>query len=189
MNKLLNMYTRFSNKITVPEKYIISYKNKLKEDWDMFVLLLAFQNSFIIPIDLSLSPKFSENIGYIVFDSFVDLLFLADMVIMCLTSYLDVTGVEVFHSNSIIYKYVRSWRFLMDFLALMGNGLIAQYAPGFKLLGFFKLSRILRLGGLISRLNVPEEIKAILNLLKLTLYLFIYLHILGCTWWGIISIN
>ena len=34
-------WTRFKKMIKVPEKYIISYKNDIKERWDIFVLLLA----------------------------------------------------------------------------------------------------------------------------------------------------
>ena len=50
------MWTKIMNKLdkmVVPEKYIISYKNKKKENWDYFVLVLAFQNSLNIPIDLA----------------------------------------------------------------------------------------------------------------------------------------
>lgn len=43
-------------KILLPERYIISFKNKRKEQWDYFVLILAFQNSLCIPIDLAFQP-------------------------------------------------------------------------------------------------------------------------------------
>jgi hypothetical protein len=43
--------------------------------------------------------------------------------------------------------------------------------PPFKIFGIFKMIRILRIGAMIMKLNVPEETKAILNLSKLVFYL------------------
>jgi len=46
------------------EKYIISMKNPMKEKWDFFILLLAFQNSLVIPIDMSFEPEWAQNMFY-----------------------------------------------------------------------------------------------------------------------------
>ena len=51
-------------KIKIRKKSIISFKNPLKERWDLFVLILAFQNSFIIPLDISFQMAWTENIVY-----------------------------------------------------------------------------------------------------------------------------
>ncbi len=48
----------------IPERFIISHRNKVKESWDFFVLALAFQNSFIIPIDMAFEPNFGKSILY-----------------------------------------------------------------------------------------------------------------------------
>ncbi len=113
-------------------------------------------------------------------------MFLVDMLLMCCTSYIDKMGIEITNSNFIIIRYVSSFRFLCDFGAVLGTGFITSNNPTFKIFGFFKMIRILRLGGLISRLNVQEEFKALLKLVKFTIYLFVYLHVLGCTWWAVI---
>ena len=49
--------------------------------------------------------------------------------------------------------------------------------------------RIMRLGGIIARMNVPEDMKALLNLIKFTFYLWLLVHVLGCSWFMVISIN
>ena len=86
-------------------------------------------------------------------------------------------------------KYIFSFRFLADTFAILGTGLITSYVPQFKFFGFFKMFRILRLGTLITKMNVPEHIKAIMNLMKLVFYLCLGVHIIGCFWFFVISIN
>ena len=87
-SKVIKKYwNKFKKNIKVPEKYIISYKNNYKERWDIFVLLLALQNSFIIPLDLAFEPKFTSYKGFANFDLFVDIIFVIDMIIMFFTSY------------------------------------------------------------------------------------------------------
>lgn len=90
---------KFYDSIKIPEKYIISVKNKCKDVWDIFILLLALQNSILIPLDFSFKPAFVEFSFYKVFDLMVDLCFLIDMILMCLTSYRDRKGVEIFDSR------------------------------------------------------------------------------------------
>ena len=87
-------------------------------------MLLAFQNSLIIPIDISFEPKWASNFFYQIFDNMVDLLFFVDMTLMCITSYLDVKGKEVTDSYKIMRKYVFSIRFITDALAILGTGIV-----------------------------------------------------------------
>lgn len=108
----------------MPEKYIVSFKDSRKESWDKFILILAIQNSFIIPIDLCFQPEFTHGEGFVLFDTIVDLIFMFDMVLMFFTSYLDKRGNEVKDTNMIAAKYVWSFRFLCDFLAVLGTGFL-----------------------------------------------------------------
>jgi hypothetical protein len=76
----------------IPDKYLISYKSGTKDLWDKFILILAIQNSFIIPIDLAFKPEFTKIPWFKLFDALVDILFVIDMVLMFLTTYLDSKG-------------------------------------------------------------------------------------------------
>lgn len=40
--------------------------------------------------------------------------------------------------------------------------------------------RVFRMGGMIAKLNIPEETKATLNIFKLVFYLFLFLHATAC---------
>jgi hypothetical protein len=111
------------------------------------------------------------------------------MILMFVTSHLNKIGIEIFDSHQIMKKYMFSFRFLADTFAILGTGLITSYVPQFKFFGFFKMFRILRLGTLITKMNVPEHIKAIMNLMKLVFYLCLGVHIVGCVWFFVISIN
>ena len=41
----------------------------------------------------------------------------------------------------------------------------------------------------MAKLNVPEHVKAMINLVKLVFFLFLWLHLLACIWWVTIVIN
>jgi len=85
--KKLGQKTRDAIKIN--RSMMISFKNKKKEQWDMLILVLAVQNSMLIPIDMSFEPVFNEWVVYKVFDTIIDLFFLFDMILMCVTTHLN----------------------------------------------------------------------------------------------------
>jgi GTP cyclohydrolase I len=111
------------------------------------------------------------------------------MALMFVHSYLNKQGIEVFDSIKIAKKYCMSMRFVGDALAILGTNVVTKFIPGFRIFGIFKIGRILRLGGIISRLNIREGLKALLNLSKLIFYLCLYMHVLACSWWTVISFH
>lgn len=118
------------------------------------------------------------------FDAIVDILFVVDMVLMFMTSYQDSKGKEVKSSYTIAGNYMKSVRFVADFLACLANGFIAQFAPFLKIFGIFKIVRVFRLSRLIMKLNTHKEIKAMISMIKLTFYLFLLIHMLTCAWYA-----
>ena len=67
--------------------------------------------------------------------------------------------------------------------------MVTSFVPSFQIFGIFKMIRILRIGGIISRLTLPEETKAVLNLCKLVFYLLNILHVLACGWYFACHLN
>ena len=137
----------------------------------------------MIPVDLAFKPEFQSTTFYQIFDLIVDALFLFDMAFMFIHSFQNQKGKEVFDSLQIAKKYCLSMRFVGDALAILGTNVVTNFMPSFKIFGIFKMGRILRLGVIISRLNVAENVKAMLKFFKLFFYLCLYMHILGCSWW------
>ena len=66
---------------------------------------------------------------------------------------------------------------------MLGANVITRYIPSFEVFGIFKMNRVFRLGGIIARFNIPEHYKAMLNLFKLTFYLFLWFHATACGWY------
>ena len=85
---------------------------------------MAFQNSLIIPIDLAFEPEFTRLKSFEVFDNIVDGLFLIDMIVMFMTSFINKKGAEVLDSHKIAAKYLMSFRFVADFFAVLGTGIV-----------------------------------------------------------------
>ena len=115
----------------ISRRYIISYKNPLKEQWDLFVLILAIQNSVMIPFDMAFNPGFTDSLAYKIFDNTVDAIFLIDIILMFMTSFMNKQGVESFDSTDIAVKYVKSIRFLTDFFAILGTDVFTNVNASF----------------------------------------------------------
>ena len=130
---------------------------------------------------MAFDPLFTNYISYKIFDNAVDFIFLLDMIIMFITSFLNKsTGQEIFDSVEIAKKYITSVRFLTDFLAILGTDVVTNVVPNFQIFGLFKMIRVFRMGGMINRLNIHEKIKASLNLIKLVFYILLFLHVTAC---------
>ena len=52
-----------------------------------------------------------------------------------------------------------------------------------------KLMRVLRLGRIITYMNSTDDVKLSLRLLKLCFFLLLYIHVTGCAWFYVISMN
>ena len=58
-----------------------------------------------------------------------------------------------------------------------------------KIFGLFKLARVLRVGVIISKLNIDAGTKSLLNIAKLLFYMTLWLHCVGCFNWIAIKVN
>jgi hypothetical protein len=54
--KIQMQFKRLLYWTTISEKFIYSYRDTRKQRWDFFILVLAFQNSLIIPVQLAFEP-------------------------------------------------------------------------------------------------------------------------------------
>jgi len=125
----------------------------------MLILILATQNSIMVPLELSFSLSVFDLIYYQVLGNLIDVAFIVDMVVMCLTSYMDHRGKEIKNSNKIIFRYITSSRFVSDFLAILGTGFLTYFYPKMKIFGIFKISRIFRLGTMLTMSQMSQDVK------------------------------
>lgn len=168
---------------------MISVKNKKKKLWDLSILIFAVYNSIMAPFTLAYEPDFEKNLIFVIFDNVIDFLFVLDMIVMFLTTIINKKGQEIFDDKIVAKNYLKSPRFVADSLALFGNGIFRSFWAPFKLFRIFKTMRIIRIGNFITSLNIPRDSKAVLNLIKLTFYLFLWIHVNACMMNLITSIN
>ena len=96
---------------------IISYSNKYRIKWDLFVILLAIYNSITLPLVLAFEPPFLKGSFLDTFDMFIDFLFLLDIIITFRTTIIDPRkNTEVIDSKMIACTYIKG-RFFIDVLA------------------------------------------------------------------------
>ena len=68
----------------------------------MLIVVLAFFNCLVVPLEISFRPAFVDNIAYRLIMIIIDAMFLFDIILMFFTSFLDKKGKEVVNSNQII---------------------------------------------------------------------------------------
>jgi hypothetical protein len=86
---------------------MLRVNNPNKTYWEIIVILLAIYNSFSIPIEIAFAPPLFEHPSFFVFNTLIDLVFLADIVVNFRTTYYDVdNGDEVFEASEISKQYI-----------------------------------------------------------------------------------
>lgn len=123
----------------------------------------------------------------------VDICFVLDMIVVFRTTILDEeSGDEMRDCKVIADQYLRG-RFTIDLLSTVPFDYIAllflekDQAKQFQLFGLLKLIRVLRLNRIIMYLNLKQDIKASIKLIKLIFFLLMYVHFIACIWFYIIN--
>jgi hypothetical protein len=95
-----------------------------------------------VPIIIAFDPPSFQTTEFVIFDIFVDILFIVDMVLMFMTSFQDNKGQHITDQKEIAKNYMRTKRFIFDVLAILGTDVFSLINPVFKFFGLFKLTRI-----------------------------------------------
>ena len=154
-------------------------------------MILAIYSWFVIPVQCAFNPSFSFHPAYIVVDSIINFIFIVDVFINFRTTFLHpLTGEEVFDSKRIALHYLKS-RFIIDLIAIIPLDnivslfIITDNVSAFSLVSLLKLTRIMRLGRLISIMKVNDEVKLSLRLIKIIFFLVLFVHWQGWAWYRI----
>ena len=95
------------------------------------------------------------------------------------------TGDEVFSPTKIAINYVLG-RFWIDFLAILPFDWIP--AIGFlSIFGVLKIMRVLRLGSIITKMNIAQETKQSLHLYRLIFNILLLCHLTTCMWYALVQ--
>jgi len=159
-------------------------------------MFLATINCFQVPYNVAFDDSNNKNIFQDSINGLIDLFFMIDVFINFRSSYVvDSTGEEVTNLKYIAFSYLKG-RFWIDIIASVPFDALSYGLTGlnennsiFNFIGMLKLIRVLRLSRLITYLNLKNELKMSLKLLKLVFFLVLFLHFLCCTWYYIVKID
>lgn len=160
--------------------------------WDLIVILLSIWNSIAIPYEFAFPDAFEENVGFMVADYFIDLLFAFDILINFRSVYLDPKTEEpVDDGKKIALNYLFKGRFVIDIFASTPFEVIQLIFSGdsnnLKFLGMLKLVRLLRLGRMITYLKTNRSFKFGMKIIQLLFMLLLIIHWIASFWYMITS--
>ena len=162
--------------------------------WDIYIMLLATISWFLVPYNIAFQNEFDNTIYSDLFEAVGNFCFIFDIFISFRTTYVDdSTQDEVTDWKKIAKQYLKG-RFWIDFLASIPFDYVTYLYQGSNtfFLDFFKLLklfRVLRLSKLVAYMNIKNEIKNSIRLIKLIFFLLLFLHWLGWSWFFIIKQN
>ena len=151
----------------------------------MMVLVLAVITSFTVGFELVLT-SLDNDMSYKVFTYLADFFFLIDIMVQFRTTYFSVEGEEVRDWKKIAVRYMKGM-FLIDLVATVPWSLVANRL--LKLLKILKVTRITRFTKVIEKLELKEDQKAMVKIFKLILVMLLTLHIIGCIFYMIVTIE
>ena len=144
-------------------------------------MFLATFNCFQVPYNVAFGTK--DNAFTFAINIIIDIFFMLDIAINFRTSIVsELDSEEIFDQKKVALKYLRG-KFFIDFLASIPFDYIVLLFETddnssfiFELFSLLKLVRVLRLSRLITHLNLRNEVKVALRLMKLIFFLILYLH-------------
>jgi len=99
------------------EKWIIYPEDKLKAFWDMIILVFVIITCLYAPISLAFNDE-NQAFDYLVLDWIINVFFIGDIFVNCLTAYYDGEFSLVKNHRMIIKRYLMS-RFIIDLIAVI----------------------------------------------------------------------
>ncbi len=177
---------------------------KFKIAWNMIMLLIILYTAVILPYRFAFLAGESE-MGWVISDFVVDLIFLTDMAITFASAYHNNEGILITNRCVIAKNYLKCWFWLdlassvpIDFtVRMLGNNSsnafllkLARVPRLYKLMRLVKLVRLYKsnkfVEKLLQKLHLKSEMKSII---KLFLILAFLIHSIACLWYLAASLN
>ena len=171
--------------------------NPIKIKWDLLIIILAVYNCVCLPIELAILPFIRDNPTLSTANSVIDLIFFTDMIINFRTTFVNqMTGDENHNQRDIAINYL-SGKFLVDLISTIPFDELLKLilhiddenSKNFILFSCLKLFRILRLTKIIDFMKSSDELKLQLKFFKLVFFLILYIHLSGCTWFFVCTLE
>jgi len=172
---------------------IIRVSHSFRIKWDLFVMALALWNVFCVPFTLVFNPGFGDKPEVMAVNLLIDAIFIVDIVLNFRTSFYSATTGDEILSPALIAKNYLIGKFWIDALTAIPSEIVDRFYTSkssevsirsvLALFGMLKLYRISRLNRIISYTRARSDVKLGIRIVQLVLFLFTYVHLLGCGWW------
>ena len=103
-----------------------------------------------------------------------------DNVLMFFTSFKSRYGQEVFDHYEICLNYTHSWRFVFDYLSMLGISAFENISERFRYFHLFKATRVNRISKAIYSSNTPIKVKSLMKIVNLVFFIGLYIHWTAC---------
>jgi len=167
--------------------HILLHYCAFKAIWDWIILCLTFYTAIMVPYNVALKNKTSEDVSLLVVDSIVDVIFFIDIVLNFHTTYVGPGGEVVSDPKVIRLNYLKSW-FMIDLLSCLPYDVFNAFDhddDGIgSLFSALKVVRLLRLGRVVRKLDRYLEYGAAMLILLLCFYMLVA-HWLACIFYSI----
>jgi len=137
----------------------------------------------------------TENTALRILDLTINLVYVLDIVIGFLTTYINTeVGDEIWAPRKIAKQYICNGSFVVDVLStapiLIETGMLPSTSASLvQVLGMLKLVRLSRIGRFIANLDQTTEAKAALRTLYIVFLLVIFIHVVACVLWYMVSVS
>ena len=180
-----------SKKAEEKHRFIFKPGDEFKSKFDLIIMALAIYNCFSIPLSVAFEPEQMKSVYFTIADIIIDLTFVLDIIISFRTAYINNQG-NVIDTPTLIAKQYFKDQFWIDLFATLPFDQFAELIVGeknilYQFFGIMKMGRVLRINKIIQFLNVDEDVKASMKLLKILFFLIIYVHSFCCIWWLIVK--
>jgi potassium voltage-gated channel Eag-related subfamily H protein 7 len=172
--------------------WVLDPTGRFMRKWDFIVSYLLLFTALVTPFEVAFL-KSKLNFLFVV-NRMVDIGFIADMIIQCFVSYVDLeTNQKIHNMSKIRARYFRGW-FTLDLISVLPFDSVAMAVNDssfarlkvvrvVRLLRLVKLIRILRSSRIIQRLEIIAGIShAFFKLSKFVLVMLFQVHLFACVW-------
>lgn len=171
---------------------VISLTNNRYFYWCICTALLSIWSVFSSPFFSAFIVEIAAVEAVMAISIIVDIVFMFDLILNFRTSYINShTGEEVMHPSSIAFNYLISGKLFVDMVSSFPYDYLAMKLGSsqttWKSLSFLRILRAYRLSKLVVFLRARDEVKMIVKFLQLLVYLIMYVHVIGCIFFLLVS--
>ncbi|CAL8070803.1 unnamed protein product [Calicophoron daubneyi] len=194
----LKRIQRISGKETIPEykvqdvqtsRFILLHYSIVKIIWDWLILICTFYIAIMVPYNAAFSLD-TDGKDLLVCDIIVEILYIVDILLSFITTYVSKSGQVVYETRAIALNYLKGW-FLLDLVAAIPFDIILAihnriFPDSVGHVGnwihLLKMARLLRLARLFQKIERYSQYSTVVLGLLMGMFFFLA-HWFACGWY------